>query len=120
MATKEKSNKKEQNDSNNNKSVLFELEHIAINSREVLYGLLEKSLAARDKKFSVPVFSRYCLQDPPEIFVPELLAAYSIGSRSYEKFRKEIEAGMNEFWSSGKAEFRPGAKEFLAKTKAEG
>jgi len=116
MATEETSKEKTGAKKSGTKSILFELEHIALDSREVLYEIVKKSLADRDKELSIPMFSRFCLDQSADKFVPDLLDAYDISTRSNNKFLKEIEEGMTDFWESGDIQPRPGFDAFLAKT----
>ncbi len=99
------------------KTLLFELEYTAVNGRGALYEILKKSMKSRDKDFSTSMFSRYCIQKLPCDFVPELLAAFDIGTRSSDKFLKEIEDSMEKFWKSKTPVLNPGFKDFLKKTK---
>src|SRR6056297_2856506 len=94
--------KQEDGRASGKKALLFELENIVFNRRAALFDLLKKGLKERDKELSVPLFSRYCIEKTPRDFIPELLSALDITSRSNEKFIKEIEDGMAEYWDSEK------------------
>lgn len=102
------------------KTLLFELEHIALEGREALFEVVKNSMESRDVDFNVPAFSRYCVEDVPKHFVPRLLEAFDMGNRSEDKMLKEIEEGMNKFWQGGEFRERPGFSDLLAKTKDSG
>jgi beta-phosphoglucomutase-like phosphatase (HAD superfamily) len=101
-------------------ALILELENIALESRETMFSILEQSLKAYDKDLSVALFSRFCLYERPEIFIPKLLVELGVGARSSDKILKEFKEGMDAYWKSEEKQPRAGLEAFLNAAAAAG
>ena len=98
------------------RALILELENIALESREAMFSILAESLKSYDKELTVPLFSRYCLYERPEVFIPALLAELGVGVRSKDKVLKEFVDGMDAYWKSEDKQPRAGLEAFLSAT----
>ena len=55
-------------------ALLFELEHIASNAREVEFDLLKSLLGEKGKNLQIATFARFCIATKPEYYLDDLLA----------------------------------------------
>jgi len=55
------------------RAVVFELEYVAVNGRQVMYDTLKRLLHQKDIDLTPVMFSRYVLDAPVAAYVPVLL-----------------------------------------------
>lgn len=102
------------------RAIILEFENIIIESRAAMFAILKENLSAYDKELTVPLFSRFCVYDRPESFIPQVSEELGVNQRSYDKLIKEFNEGMDAYWKSSDKDCRPGVAAFLAETGKQG
>lgn len=94
-------------------AVLFELEHLAMNSRKALYDILKSMLKDVKVDFTVPLFSRYCLLQPPEQVLAELPDKLGASKTDGKKFKEDALNALKYYYQSSDIEPETGLVEVL-------
>jgi len=76
-------------------AILFELENLAASGRSVAFDVLKGALASRNVDVTTVCFARFCLDSPPSVFLPHLLAHAKKERLSETKLLAEIKRGIN-------------------------
>lgn len=100
--------------------LLFELEHVAVRGRAVLYEVVKGALADRDVELTPALFARHCLSGGPASWAAELLEAVGKQRSSTEKFADDIAQGMRLSLSDGSVQLDPGFEKALRKAAKDG
>ena len=75
-------------------AILFELENIAVDGRQIIYYVLKSILDDKKIAFTPAVFSRYCLRHSARDYLPELLSSKKKSQLSENKLITEINSGI--------------------------
>ncbi len=75
-------------------ALLFELENVAFQGRQVVFDVLKSVLADKDMKLTPVLFSRCCVDTPVEEALPQLLELLGHPRVSAEKLVPEILQGI--------------------------
>ncbi|MFC1497820.1 hypothetical protein ACFLS1_05000 [Verrucomicrobiota bacterium] len=75
-------------------AILFELENIAVNGRQIIYDVLKSVLDGKSIELTPAVFSRYCLRPSVNDYLPDLLASKKKSQLSENKLIAEISSGI--------------------------
>ena len=74
------------------RAMVFELENLAVNGRQVLFDVLKRALAEKDVDIKPYMFVRYCLDLPLKQGIAELLKIASKGRVSEDKILETVSA----------------------------
>ena len=88
-------------------AVFFELENVAIHSRQATYDVLSSILTEQKIPFQPIHFGRYCLNPSLEEYVPDLLEAIGAKKLSADKLADDISSGYKMFLTSQEATLDP-------------
>ena len=95
-----------------NRAILFELEGIAINGRQILFDVMKGALAGKKVKLTPVLFSRYCLDVSLNDSVATLLG--QVNKDMDEKIVATIVDGFNTAVLEKGAKLNPGLGKVLA------
>lgn len=95
------------------RALLFELEYFAVNSRRALYDILKSMFKDLKVDFTIPLYSRYCLLNPPEQVLADLPERLGAGKTDGKKFRVDAINGLNYFLNSGDFEPKEGLEQVI-------
>ena len=88
--------KQEEITAHSSKALLFELENLIINERELQFKALCNVMEKRDIKITEIDFIRFCVDKPSSDFIPKILALKEKTRLSKEKLEEEIEKQTRE------------------------
>lgn len=103
-----------------NFALLFELDNLAVNVRELSFEILKTLLAKSDCKLAEIQFSRYGLCAAPEGYLPALLKALDVKKPSAEKLAKDLYKALGEQLAGGKVTLNAALDAVLSQTGALG
>jgi beta-phosphoglucomutase-like phosphatase (HAD superfamily) len=77
-------------------AVLFQLEDVAVNGRNIAYEILKKTLSEQKIDFPLPIFSRYCVDSTPQAYIPALMEPLGIRKVSAEQLVEHVTLAISE------------------------
>lgn len=84
------------------KAILFELEHIAVQGRKMIFDIVKGALKKEHVTLSVPMFSRYCVWGSPHDYIPAILESSGKKTSSAEKVASAIVSETKSIFSTAK------------------
>jgi len=94
-------------------ALLFDLEHVAIDGRQIAFDVVKTVFADRDVAVTPPLFVRYCLDAPVATYTEALLRALDKPRLSAAKIAGEIAQGVRLTLSGGNIALRKGCAELI-------
>lgn len=97
----------------NNKALLFELDNVAVEGRELIYDVLSGILEEKGVAFSFAMFCQFCLYPPVKNFIPTILAKSGRARMSEEKLTAEVNEAVNAMFVDGNIKLNAGMGDVL-------
>lgn len=94
-------------------ALLFELEFVAMDSRQAAYDLLQNLLGEHRLELTPVLFSRYALHPSPKQYMPALLDALGAKKVNADKLATELVNGLAMYYSSNETALNPIAGQML-------
>ena len=83
------------------KALLFELDNVALDGRELVYDVLSGILEEKDVKFSFSLFCQHCLYPPVKNYIPTLLSKSGRTRLSDDKLTAEVNEAVKLMFVDG-------------------
>ncbi|MGD9874051.1 MAG: hypothetical protein AB7T27_07240 [Kiritimatiellia bacterium] len=103
-----------------NFALLFELDNMAVNVRELSYGILKAILAKNDCKLPEIQFCRHGLCATPEVYLPKMMQVLEIKKPTADKLARELLKTLGEELAGGKVALNAALDAVLREASAQG
>lgn len=101
-------------------ALIFELEGVAVSARKAEYDVLSSLLSDHGVKLSPVHYSRFCLQNDPATYVPNLLKELGSKKLSADRLAEEIRSGINMYLTSKDATIHPALEKIVEESARRG
>jgi beta-phosphoglucomutase-like phosphatase (HAD superfamily) len=94
-------------------ALLFELENVAVEGREVTYNVLSNLFSEQQTPLQPALFSRYCMDALPGEYMGTLLEALDAGKVSIGKLVEDLSSGVDMYYASNDLALKPGMEDLV-------
>jgi len=101
-------------------AILFELENLAASGRSVIHDVLRSALAGRDVDLTPACFAKFCLDSPPSVFLPRILAHAKKDRLSEARLLAEVKQSLNLAFRDGNVRLDKSLEKIIKEASAEG
>ena len=101
-------------------ALLFEFENLVLPGRKAAFDVLKSIISDQGGKLDEALFSRFCIDAPLDVAIPNLLEALNAKRASIEKLEEDLNSGVLMHLSSPQATIQDGFKDFASQAAERG